>query len=506
MKFNTKTVEKNSITNYEGATAYKISPALELYSSVVTFSLSNTFYEKADDRITRLRELIAQNNPEFVAKLAIYAREKMYLRSVPLVLAVELAKAHKGDDLVSRLVSRIVKRADEITELLAYYQAANERTNVKKLNKLSKQLQKGLAVSFNKFDEYQFAKYNRDAEIKLRDALFLVHPKAKDENQQALFDKIVNDNLQVPYTWETELSKQGQSEFANEDEKQNAFRNKWQELIDSNKLGYMALLRNLRNILTANVSQEYIKKIAQRIADEKEVENSKQLPFRFLSAFRELEKVPSPYVQILLSALEEAMKIAIKNLKGFDEDTTVLIACDVSGSMMIPISPRSSVQAYDIGLVLGMLLQYSSKSVMSGIFGDTWKIINLPKDNILSNVQTLRQRNGEVGYSTNGYLVIKDILKRKQKVDKVMIFTDCQLWNSNNSNENIANYWQQYKKEVAPKAKLYLFDLAGHGQMPLQIKDNDVNLVAGWSDKVFEVMEAIENGETTLSQIDKIEF
>ena len=506
MKFNTKTVEKNRITNYEGATAYKITPALELYSSVVTFSLNNTFYEKADDRITRLRELIALNNPEFVAKLAIYAREKMYLRSVPLVLAVELAKTHKGDDLVSRLVSRIVKRADEITELLAYYQAANQRTDVKKLNKLSKQLQKGLAVSFNKFDEYQFAKYNRDAEIKLRDALFLVHPKAKDENQQALFDKIVNDNLDVPYTWETELSKQGQSEFANEAEKQNAFRNKWQELIDSNKLGYMALLRNLRNILTANVNQDYIKKITQRIADEKEVQNSKQLPFRFLSDFRELEKVPSPNVQLLLSALEEAMKIAIQNLKGFDENTTVLIACDVSGSMMIPISPRSSVQAYDIGLVLGMLLQYSSKSVMSGIFGDTWKIINLPKDNILSNVQALHRRNGEVGYSTNGYLVIKDVLNRKQKVDKVMIFTDCQLWNSNDSKESISTYWKQYKKEVAPKAKLYLFDLAGHGQMPLQIRDNDVNLVAGWSDKVFEVMEAIENGETTLSQIDKIEF
>ncbi len=506
MKFNTKTEGKNRTTNYEGATAYKISPELELYSSVVTSSLSNTFYEKADDRVTRLRKLIGQNNPEFVAKLAIYAREKMYLRSVPLVLTVELAKVHKGDDLVSRLVSRIVKRADEITELLAYYQAANQRKDTKKLNRLSKQLQKGLAVSFNKFDEYQFAKYNRDTEIRLRDALFLVHPKAKDENQQALFDKIVNDNLQTPYTWETQLSKLGQEKVTDETDKKEAVKNKWQELIDSKKLGYMALLRNLRNILTANVDKEYIKKIAQRLADQNEVERSKQLPFRFLSAFRELEKVPSPNVQTLLSALEEAMKISIKNLKGFDEDTTVLIACDVSGSMMIPISPRSSVQAYDIGLVLGMLLQYTSKSVMSGMFGDTWKIINLPKDNILANVQTLRQRNGEVGYSTNGYLVIKDILERKQKVDKVMIFTDCQLWNSNSNHENIADYWKQYKQEVAPEAKLYLFDLRGYGQMPLEIKTNDVNLVAGWSDKVFEVMEAIENGETTLSQIDKIEF
>ncbi len=506
MKFNNTTKGKNTTTNYEGEKAYKISSTLELYSTVVTFSLGNTFYESKDDRIIRLRKLIAENNPEFVAKLAIYAREKMYLRSIPLVLAVELAKIHKGDSLVSRLVNRIIKRADEITELLAYYQAANQRTDVKKLGKLSKQLQKGLALSFNKFDEYQFAKYNRDTEIRLRDALFLVHPKAKDKEQQILFDKIVNDNLQIPYTWETELSKQGQAEFADETERQNAFRSKWKELIDSKKLGYMALLRNLRNILTANISQEYIKKVAQRIVNQNEVERSKQLPFRFLSAFRELEKVPSTNVQILLSALEEAIKISIKNLKGFDENTTVLVACDVSGSMMNPISPRSSVRDYDIGLVLGMLLQHRSKSVMSGLFGDTWKIINLPKENILSNVQALHRRNGEVGYSTNGYLVIKDILKRKQKIDKVMIFTDCQLWNSNNNQESIAEYWKKYKKEVAPEAKLYLFDLRGYGQMPLQIQQNDVNLIAGWSDKIFEVMEAIENGETTLNQIEKIEL
>lgn len=506
MRFNSTTKGTNITTNYEGATAYKITPALELYSSVVTFSLSNTFYEKDEDRIKRLRGLIAQNNPEFVAQLAIYAREKMYLRSIPLVLAVELAKTHKGDDLVSRLVGRIVKRADEITELLAYYQAANDRKGIKKLGKLSKQLQKGLATSFNKFDEYQFAKYNRDTEIKLRDALFLVHPKAKDETQQALFDKIVNDTLQVPYTWETELSKLGQSAFANETEKQKAFRNKWEELIDSQKLGYMALLRNLRNILTTDVSKEYIKKVAQRLSNPKEVENSKQLPFRFLSAFKELEKISSTHVQLLLEALEEAIKISVRNIKGFDENTSVLIACDVSGSMQFSISPKSSVLGYDIGLVLGMLLQSRSESVVSGLFGDSWKIINLPKNNILSNVQALRKREGEVGYSTNGYLIIKDILKRKQKIDKVMIFTDCQLWNSNNSKENISTYWKTYKKEIAPNAKLYLFDLQGYGKTPLQLKENHVSLVAGWSDKVFEVMEAIENGETALSQIDSIEF
>ena len=121
-----------------------------------------------------------------MAKLAVYVREKMHLRSIPLVLTVELAKQHNGDGLVSKLTNRVVQRADEITELLAYYAMANVAKELKKLNKFSKQLQKGLADAFNKFDEYQFAKYNREAEVKLKDALFLVHPKAKDEAQQAI--------------------------------------------------------------------------------------------------------------------------------------------------------------------------------------------------------------------------------------------------------------------------------------------------------------------------------
>ncbi|OJJ21583.1 ribonucleoprotein [marine bacterium AO1-C] len=503
MKFNVKSKGSNQITNYEGAPAYKMSAALELYSAVVTTSLSRTFYEgDGMKRIERLRSLIKRNDPLFVAQLAIYAREKMYLRAVPLVLTVELAKVHNGDDLISRLVSRVIKRADEITELLAYYQMANQRKDMKKLNRLSKQLQRGLALAFNKFDEYQFAKYNRATEVKLRDALFLVHPKAKDEAQQGLFNKIVNDGLEVPYTWETQLSALGQQKFASDAEKASAFRAKWQELIDSERLGYMALMRNLRNMLEAGISTEHLNRVAERLSDPAQVARSKQLPFRFLAAYRELKNVKSPRVSKLLNALEKAILASVQNLKGFDEGTDVLVACDTSGSMWQPISPKSSVQLYDVGLVLGMLLQSHCQSVMTGIFGDTWKIINLPQQQVLANADALRSRQGEVGYSTNGYLVIKDLIQRKQKVDKVMIFTDCQLWNSNYSGESISKYWAQYKK-IAPEAKLYLFDLAGYGQSPLEIKSGDVALIAGWSDKVFEVLEALENGESALSQIQK---
>lgn len=504
MKFNSTTKGKNKVMNYEGEQAYRLSPEWQLYTAAITSSLSDKFYETAEERIGILRKLIAQCAPIFVAQLAIYARQTMNMRSIPLVLAVELAKVHRGDSIISQMVSQIVQRADEITELLAYYQIANERKEIKKLNRLSKQLQLGLQDAFNRFDEYQFAKYNRDTEVKLRDALFLVHPKAKDESQQVLFNKIVNNKLEVPYTWETELSALGQTTFSSDEEKEIAFRMKWEELIDSRKVGYMALMRNLRAILKAGVSQQHIRRVCEVLSNPEAVRHSKQLPFRFLAAYRGLSKVESVYAGQVLDALEQAVAVSAENIAGFGEDTSVLIACDVSASMKCTVSPKSKILSYDIGLMLAMLLKASCKNAITGMFGDKWKVINVPTQGVLSNVDAFYLRAGEVGYSTNGYLVIEYLLKNKIYLDKVMIFTDCQLWNSQND-KNIADLWNDYK-QVSPNSKLYLFDLSGYGTTPLDIIRDDVYLIAGWSDKVFDILAAIERGGDALAEIRKTEL
>ncbi|MGK6343621.1 TROVE domain-containing protein [Chryseobacterium sp. DT-3] len=503
MKFNFLKKEKNAVVNYEGAKAFTMTPAEELYSAVVTTGLSNASYEKGNDRLERIQSLIKKNDHEFVAKLAVYARKDMYLRSIPLVLTAELAKQASGTDLVSKTVDGVVQRADEITELLAYYQIANERTETKKLNRLSKQIQKGLAKSFNKFVEYQFAKYNRKAEVTLKDALFLVHPKAKDEDQQAVFNKIVGNTLEVPYTWEVELSVLGQTKFADETEKKQAFKNKWEELIFSNKLGYMATLRNLRNIIEAGVSSDAMYKVCTYLSNEKAVMNSKQLPFRFLAAYRELKTLDSPFLSSILEALEDAVMVSAKNIKGFGFNTSVVIAADVSGSMQQPVSPRSKVLLYDIGLLMSMILQSQCKNVITGMFGDSWKRVPMPKNGILRNVNEFYKREGEVGYSTNGYLVIEDLIKRREKTDKVMLFTDTQLWNSNGTRHSFEDSWNRYKS-IAPDAKLYIFDLAGYGKQPLDIRKNDVYLIAGWSDKVFDVLNALEDRKSAIQMIKKV--
>ena len=266
----------------------------------------------------------------------------------------------------------------------------------------------------------------------------------------------------------------------------------------------MALMRNLRNILQADVSTNHIKKVAHTLADSEKVSRAKQLPFRFLSAYRELENLELPYANYLLTALEKAVKASAKNIKGFGLNTKVVLAADVSSSMFKTISAKSKIRCYDIGLVLSMLLRSRSKNVFTGIFGDSWKMVNLPKDNILANAQALNKIEGSVGYSTNGYKVIEDLMDRKLTVDKVMLFTDVQLWDSSHAGNSLQKTWLQYKRTIAPNAKLYLFDLAGYGNTPMDVKKNEVHLIAGWSDKIFDVLAAIEKGGNAVAEIEKI--
>lgn len=507
MKFNEKAKEMNLTLNHEGAMAYRMSAEMELYTTVVTSMLNDNFYENGDDRIMRIRKLVEKTDPRFVACLAVYARTQMNLRSVPLMLAVELARVHSGDDLVSRTLERVILRADEITELLACYQKLNPRgDSVKKLGKISNQILKGLRAAFNRFDEYQFAKYDRNnAEVKLRDALFLTHPKAKDAAQQAIFDKIVTGSLDTPYTWETELSQLGKADFSDQEERDAAFAHKWEELVESRRMGYMATLRNLRNMLRLNVDEHTIQAVCEYIANPEAVRKSRQLPFRFLSAYREVKDFGRAAKEVE-DALEKAVLVSAENISGFDDGTSVLVACDVSGSMEYPVSPRSNVQNYDIGLMLAMLLRSRCKYAVSGIFGSIWKPVNLPQKGVLKAVEELYKREGEVGYFTNGYEVIDWLVRNKAIMDKVFIFTDCQMWNSNyGNNKSLRRSWEAYR-QIAPKARLYLFDLCGYGSTPLDIKEKDVFLIAGWSDKVFDMLHAVETGEEAVRRIKSIEL
>jgi hypothetical protein len=270
------------------------------------------------------------------------------------------------------------------------------------------------------------------------------------------------------------------------------------------------MLRNLRNILEADVSGEHINKVCDLLSDENAVKNSKQFPFRFLSAYRMLGQRPSrgyydnndsnlssPYLGNVLDALETAMVHSSQNIKGFDNDR-VLIATDVSASMMSPVSSKSVITMYDIGSVLSMMMYRACKVSTCGIFGNKWMTMNFPKESILRNANDIWKIEGKVGYSTNGYKVLQWANNNNYHYDKIMMFTDCELYGG-----SIQNEWKIFK-ERNPKAKIYLFNLNGYGTSPLNIQSNDVYLISGWSDRIFDILNSLDKGKDVLNIINEI--
>ncbi len=494
--------------NYEGAPAYTDSPEMALYGATVTSTLNPRFYEpSSSDYITKIRTLIPKVTPLFILKLAIYARSKMYMRSSPLVLLVEYIKYcnDNGIDvhpLTSRAIIATIQRADELYEILGYYKQANGIKDG--ITKLSHALRKGVANAFHKFDEYQFAKYNRPVYPGLRDAMFLTHPspqplKYGQDGKAHLFRKIADDDLKTPYTWETQLSERGNTAEV------------WAELIESDKLPYMALLRNLRNILKAETPYHHLTLVGKMLTDLERVKRSRQFPFRFLSAYRELKAEPYTGARVLLDALEEAFNMSSANIPIAD-DEAVVIACDTSGSMQTPISPRSKIQQFDIGLVLGMALSLRLPNCITGMFGDHWIPIQFSSHALLEAADEMHRREGEAGYSTYGHKVLDWITRNGKAVDKVFFFTDSQmygyrgLYSMHRGDVNTTLESWKAVKHVNPGAKLYFFDLSGYGDTPISTLDKDVWKISGWSDKVFDVLARIDKGGDALDAIKETEI
>lgn len=501
----------DATANYEGALAFKLDPLMELYLKAASCLVGEPKYytdaRDSDSQLIKSIHEVAKIDPEFILQLAVYCREKLYMRSVPMVLLSEFAN---DPNIVGKVpgarkyVTRCIQRADEINEMIAYQLARNKavpdkrRTKVPANKRADKQtvlpnmLKNGIREAFNKFDAYQFGKYNReDASVKFRDALFMTCPKAKNPEQQVIFNKLVEKTLESPETWEVMRSTGKMT---------------WHDVVNNifykggRVNNYMAILRNLRNCLQDDsVTADDVKLLCKMLSDKNAVLYSKQLPFRFLAAYRTIRDnsdvsftpVGNLYTGSILEALEAAVSYSADNYPKLDGSST-LIACDVSGSMQREVSKNSSIQRYDIGLLLGMTANKFAGNTITGFFGDIYKTVPMTKTSgILANVLEMHRREGEVGYSTNGYLVIRYLLDNDIPVDRIMIFTDNQMWDSHGYNESFAEDFLRYQRKY-PKVKLYNFDLSGYGTVVLPGKTKGVCNIGGWSDKVFDFIAAFE--------------
>lgn len=330
------------VRTHEGAPTRTITPEQALRRSVLACLLwEDEFYEDGVQIAGRIRELVPQVEAQKVAELAIEARVAMKLRHVPLLLVREMARHTSHRELVASTLTHIIQRADELAEFMAIYWADGRVP-------LSGQVKKGLAAAFTKFDEYALAKYDRAGVVRLRDVLFLCHAKPKDVAQAALWKRLVDGQLSTPDTWEVALSGGGDK------------RDHWERLLAERKLGALALLRNLRNMKDANVSEEAI------FIALSTMKMDRILPFRFLAAAR--------YAPQWEEALEKAMYRAVSGREKLSGSTTLLV--DVSGSMDATLARRSEMLRMDAACGLAVLLREICESVEIHSFSD--KLVRVP--------------------------------------------------------------------------------------------------------------------------------
>lgn len=310
---------------HEGGPAWQeLSKLEQLRRSVMSCLLwEREFYEDGQAIADRIETLASQVAPNELADVAIEARNVMHLRHVPLFLLAILARTGAGiPGLVANTVEQVIQRADEPGELLSLYWRKGKTP-------ISKQLKLGLARALRKFDAYQLGKYDRDAAVKLRDVLFLVHAKPADENQAALWKKLADGELETPDTWEVALSGGADK------------RETFERLLREGKLGYLALLRNLRNMDQAGVDPALVEEAIRARKGAGRV-----LPFRYVAAARAAPRWEP--------AIDAALQAAVGEMVPLPGQTVVLV--DVSGSMDVKLSAKSDMTRLDAAAALASIL------------------------------------------------------------------------------------------------------------------------------------------------------
>ena len=316
---------------HEGARAKLLTPTQQLRRSVCSALLwEDECYEDGVEISDRVIDVANRVSVQELSELVGELRTKQKLRHMPLLMAAVLATRSEGRHLIQSTLDVCIQRADELTEFLAVYAKINEVSIAQLKPVLSAQVKKGLGKALRKFDAYQLAKYNRKGGVTLKDVIRLCHPKPSTEEQSALWKRVLDDSLDSPDTWEVALS-------GGKDKNETFTR-----LLRQGKLGYLALLRNLRNMMEVGVDVDLVRTAIQARKGARVV-----LPFRYVAAARACPQ--------LEEYIEEALLTAIAELDPLPKKTIVLV--DVSGSMVCKLSKRSDMTRLDAAATLASVIK-----------------------------------------------------------------------------------------------------------------------------------------------------
>lgn len=506
------------LKTFEGAAAYSRDPRSDLFLLATTnFFGEDTFYEKANarnDRFIGLVHRVAKDDPAWLGEFLPWLRRDANIRTAAVVGAVEgariLARAGVAGSAVGparKLVAETLSRADEPAEALAYYLSTYGR-------RIPKPIQRGIADAARRlYTERNFIKWDSStAAVRMADVIELTHVKPVDASkfdhpnrrQSALFKYIVDsrhrptqvpDGLNMLKSREMLLADTGKldklASFADDPEyvtgmlqsagmtweqvsSWGAFTNKtWEALIPT--MGYMALLRNLRNFQDKGVSDAMLKMVAMTIGDQEMVRNSKQLPYRFLSAYLEATH------PVWALALETAMQYSTANLPSLPGRTLVLV--DTSGSMQSPISAKSKITAVKAGALFGVALAAKGEDV--DLYGFADGVFQFPVRKGAGVLRTVEAFDGMVGRAGHGTRTELAVRSTYAGHDRIVIVTDGQTFGT----------WHSDVSGSAPMSvPIYAFNTVGYAPAMMETSSTRHEL-GGLTDHTFGMIPIVEAGQ-----------
>ena len=446
------------------------------YELLRRVTLANLLFEKvayqgADSITAQIEALVPKVDPKLVVELAIECRKKQNLRHMPLWLILLVSEFHKGYPVADAL-AQIATRPDQLMDLIGMIKMRKGIKDDKKgqhLLKGLKGIKKGMAKAFDNYNDYQIAKYRKsNMEVSLIDVVNLVHPKPTPKNEKSLKELVAN-TLAPADTWETAGSK-------GQDKKETFLR-----LINDEKLGSLAILRNIRNFKECGMDRKDIKKAISQVC------STLLTPLNFLAAAR----VGTEYMQ----DINEAMKNCFA---GYKIPGTTILAVDVSGSMGMVTSKYTDFDRLDLAVAMAALGSYIFEDMIlvftAGSDGlRTGKHIVWDNSKGLSIFNDINSIRGKVGQGGIFTAQLCEWLKEQghaKNADRLVVISDSQ-------DIDVANC-SKVKPDTSPYKNSYIIDISAntHG-----IKTGVWTAeISGWSDGVFRYIAAVENLNTKVDE------
>lgn len=405
---------------------------------VNAYIFENQFYQAGSDTVKRLRELIPLLNPDFVKKTAIYTYQDMRMRHTPLFLLSELAKSGNGMGKSALLRSGIFDRPDQATEICAMYW--QDQLNAPLPNAWRKTF---LELFENQYEAYQLAKYKQEgSSVKLRDLLKMIRPKPKNDVQAQMFKDLIESSLKNEETWEARLSEKGADKKA-----------VWDDMLKNNKLGDLALLRNIRNMNDVGVDRKLIKDALSKI-------NSKFIsPLNVIAAAQ------------FCPGFEDTLNDVFTNLFSNREkvDRKVVVLVDVSGSMVAPTSDKSKMNRIDVACGLAAVARESFEDVI--VYSFDTKLNSVPDRRGLPLIDAVKKSGG----GGTSLIQVTNEAMRKHPDYALIVITDEQ------ATDDPFNGTLQ-----SPKNKSIMINVGAYSVGVAYGKSNWVT-INGWSDKLIDI-------------------